>query len=1085
MSDTSNLKRCPKCGQPIPEQAPQGLCPKCVLLQASIPTEGAKTRPAPSREEVAAAFPQLEILELIGQGGMGFVFKARQPKLERLVALKILPQALATDPAFAERFTREGRALARLNHPNIVAIHDFGQAGGFFYLLMEFVDGVNLRQAMRAGRFTPAQALAVVPKICEALQFAHNEGILHRDIKPENILLDAKGRVKIADFGIAKLVGETHAEAALTGSGATLGTPHYMAPEQLEKPGTVDHRADIYSLGVVFYEMLTGELPLGRFQPPSQKFEMDVRLDEVVLHALEKEPSRRYQQASQVKTAVETISGATAPAPSLPAPDRFWRLMAMAMAVLCLTLIAFMAWSARWFLARQSEARAQAASEALKAASMLNPPNSSPNSWPPPPSSDGREALHKAASMPNQPAHATDQESATLVIDTETYDQRRYSRTPHNPNMLLWKFKSLIPADHLAQLIFVLWSNGVPTIKPGFSGYLKIGPKPFVAEHPMISCEPLEALSLGGTNVVQWAVCPGFARTVSGLITNQPPLRKLETAPRSVLHSGRQLAIRLAEFVQPANSASSEWSGVEIRLILQPLQSPAVQTDPNEFVGADYVAGFGLAGASEDSILKLIKELPCESTADEKSAPSIKSQSALVPVGGREKESEKFEIATVTPRSTYGLLDWEFRYLIPADHLAQAVFLIWSNGVPAVEPNLSGYFKVGHMPVVFRDLDQINWSCGKHDSAPQGGSNPVTWEFKLCNGRFASGTLSNQPPYRRLETPRQSFLCSGRQLAIRLAQFDQPTGAADTEWSGIEIRWILQPLRSPAVQTDLNEKVGDGWVSGFGLAGASADSILRLIRELPCDPVASETSTDSPPTLLMDQAELSLGQMRHVQAGGFAWSFKTLVPANQLAQMFLVFWTNGTPRLPSASAAYVKIKREPVVFDTLFSCRPAKKPPIGGTNIVDWGFYIRGLNENTDRSWVSNQPPYRKLEIARSRLRLQSGHQLVIPLVECGPIAAAKSNGWSGVELRVLLKPLNGPAVITAPEEQEKTTYGGNDYPLLLRSRPGPDKTTYIGGLGIEGADSMEDALKMIEEMPEERVETTLTDLRLFPGGAN
>jgi serine/threonine protein kinase len=175
---------------------------------------------------VAAAFPQLEILELIGQGGLGFVFKARQPKLERLVALKILPQALAADPAFAERFTREGRALARLNHPNIVAIHDFGQAGGFFDLLMEFVDGVNLRQAMRAGRFTPAQALAVVPKICEALQFAHNEGILHRDIKPENILLDAKGRVKIADFGIAKLVGETQPKTALTGSGATLGTPH-------------------------------------------------------------------------------------------------------------------------------------------------------------------------------------------------------------------------------------------------------------------------------------------------------------------------------------------------------------------------------------------------------------------------------------------------------------------------------------------------------------------------------------------------------------------------------------------------------------------------------------------------------------------------------------------------------------------------------------------------------------------------------------------------------------------------------------------------------------------------------------------
>ena len=137
----------------------------------------------------------------------------------------------------------------------------------------------------------------VVPKICEALEFAHNEGILHRDIKPENILVDVRGRVKIADFGIAKLVEDARPGTALTGSGRTLGTPHYMAPEQLEKPGTVDHRADIYSLGVVFYEMLTGELPLGRFQPPSHKVAMDVRLDEVVLHALEKEPSRRYQHA--------------------------------------------------------------------------------------------------------------------------------------------------------------------------------------------------------------------------------------------------------------------------------------------------------------------------------------------------------------------------------------------------------------------------------------------------------------------------------------------------------------------------------------------------------------------------------------------------------------------------------------------------------------------------------------------------------------------------------------------------------------------------------------------------------------------
>lgn len=248
---------------------------------------------------------------------MGFVFKARQPKLNRLVALKILPHSLAADPAFAERFTREGRVLAQLNHPNIVTIHDFGQANGLFYLLMEFVDGVNLRQAMQAGRFTPAQALAVVPKICEALQYAHNEGILHRDIKPENVLIDGKGRVKIADFGIAKLVGDAETGVRLTASGAAFGTPHYMAPEQIEKPSEVDHRADIYSLGVVFYEMLTGELPLGRFAPPSQKSDADPRLDEVVFRTLEKEPARRFQTADEVRTQVQTIVD-TAPASALP-----------------------------------------------------------------------------------------------------------------------------------------------------------------------------------------------------------------------------------------------------------------------------------------------------------------------------------------------------------------------------------------------------------------------------------------------------------------------------------------------------------------------------------------------------------------------------------------------------------------------------------------------------------------------------------------------------------------------------------------------------------------------------------------------
>ena len=264
----------------------------------------------PSRERVAAAFPQLEIHELVGRGGMGFVFKARQSRLDRWVALKLLPDRLARDPRFAERFNREGRVLAKLNHPNIVSVFDFGQTEHFYYLTMEYVDGVNLRQAMQAGRFSPAEALGIVPKICEALQYAHEQGVLHRDIKPENILLDAKGRVKIADFGIAKLVEEDRTAVTLTGTGTALGTPHYMAPEQLEKPGEVDHRADIYSLGVVFYEMLTGELPIGRFAAPSAKTPVGPGVDEVVFRALEKDRERRFQSAGEVKTQVEHLTDA-------------------------------------------------------------------------------------------------------------------------------------------------------------------------------------------------------------------------------------------------------------------------------------------------------------------------------------------------------------------------------------------------------------------------------------------------------------------------------------------------------------------------------------------------------------------------------------------------------------------------------------------------------------------------------------------------------------------------------------------------------------------------------------------------------
>jgi hypothetical protein len=235
---------------------------------------------------------------------------------------------------------------------------------------MEYVDGVSLGRLMRGGRVSPREALAIVPQICDALQFAHDQGIVHRDIKPENILLDRQGRVKVADFGLAKLLGAASATAAAGGAGQgpssnltvackVLGTPGYMAPEQAEHPGEVDHRADIYALGVVFYQMLTGQLPGERIEPPSRKVSLDVRLDEVVLRALEREPERRYQKAGDVKTAVETIGpraegkergalrrwrdrlAGKSPAAAASARAKGWRRRAVLAATACVAFVGF------------------------------------------------------------------------------------------------------------------------------------------------------------------------------------------------------------------------------------------------------------------------------------------------------------------------------------------------------------------------------------------------------------------------------------------------------------------------------------------------------------------------------------------------------------------------------------------------------------------------------------------------------------------------------------------------------------------------------------------------------------------------
>jgi len=323
------------------------LATQTVLSGEGAAAQSTPTPAPPTPEDIAKQFPNFDILACLGRGGMGVVYKARQKSLNRLVALKILAPEREKDAAFGQRFAVEAETLAKLNHPGIVTIYDFGQTDGLFYLVMEFVDGVNLRHLLEVRRISPREALAIVPQICDALQYAHDQGIVHRDIKPENILLDRQGRVKVADFGLAKLVGTdasvgqtflsaragdipvasaevtnaglespanrqagkpTLQPVGLSDAGKVMGTPQYMAPEQRDHPTEVDHRADIYSLGVVFYQMLTGELPGKPIEPPSRKVQVDVRLDEVVLRALEKSPELRFQQVNEVKTLLETIS---------------------------------------------------------------------------------------------------------------------------------------------------------------------------------------------------------------------------------------------------------------------------------------------------------------------------------------------------------------------------------------------------------------------------------------------------------------------------------------------------------------------------------------------------------------------------------------------------------------------------------------------------------------------------------------------------------------------------------------------------------------------------------------------------------
>jgi len=275
---------------------------------------------------------QYEILDRISEGGMSTVFTARRLVDGQIIALKILREQYATDIEFVERFQREAKAVSELTHPHMVRVYDSGNDGDVHYIAMEYIEGANLKELLRTrGRLEPEAAIGIVAQVCEALEFAHDHGIVHRDIKPQNILLTHDGQVKVTDFGIARAASA----ATITQTGTVLGSVQYLSPEQA-RGAIVGRAADIYGLGVVLYEMVTGQLPFAGDSPVAIAIKhihqmpprpralvpiLPARLEGIILHAIAKSPYDRYRSAGEFRSDLLGQSELWMSAPAAPSDD--------------------------------------------------------------------------------------------------------------------------------------------------------------------------------------------------------------------------------------------------------------------------------------------------------------------------------------------------------------------------------------------------------------------------------------------------------------------------------------------------------------------------------------------------------------------------------------------------------------------------------------------------------------------------------------------------------------------------------------------------------------------------------------------